>query len=147
MMSLHLYLTKYKALYKDFDNIPEKVGQKIRVAIMNFRYTEVSNSLFAENLLIKQVNNDFLLIFWSEEDVYAYLVNEINIARLEFKGLDYTDLLLYPEFINVKNNFVTIPFRDKKEDFRYMIAPIVVTYGFHVDRLSEGNIIIGEAGK
>lgn len=146
-MSLHLYLTKYKVLYKDFNNIPEKIKQKIRVAIMEFRYTDVNNSLFAENLLIKQVNNAFLLIFWNEKTICAYYVDEINIARLEFINLDYKDKLLYKEFIDVQNNFITIPFRYKTDDFNSMIAPIATTYGFHVDKLSAGNIILGEVGK
>lgn len=143
-MYLHLYLTKYKALYGDFSNIQETVKQKIQVAIMEFRHTDVSNSLFAENLLIKQVNNNFLLIFWDDESICAYYVNEINISRLEFIGLDYKDKLLYPEFIDIIDSFITIPFRSKGADFRYMVAPIIVSYNFNTDSLSEGNIIVGE---
>ena len=143
-MCLHLYLTKYKALYGDFSNIKETIKQKIQVAIMEFRHTEVSNSLFAENLLIKQVSNNFLLIFWDDENICAYYVNEINISRLEFIGLDYKDKLLYPEFINIVDSFITIPFRSKSADFKYMIAPIIVSYSFNTDSLSEGNIIVGE---
>lgn len=143
-MCLHLYLTKYKALYGDFSNIQETVKQKIQVAIMEFRHTEVSNSLFAENLLIKQVSNNFLLIFWDDENICAYYVNEINISRLEFIGLDYKDKLLYPEFINIVDSFLTITFRSKSADFKYMIAPIIVSYSFNTDSLSEGNIIVGE---
>lgn len=143
-MYLHLYLTKYKALYGDFSNIQEIVKQKIQVAIMEFRHTDVSNSLFAENLLIKQVNNNFLLIFWDDESICAYYVNEINISRLEFIGLDYKDKLLYPEFIDIVDGFITIPFRGKGTDFKYMIAPIIISYSFNTDSLSEGNIIVGE---
>lgn len=143
-MCLHLYLTKYKVLYGDFNNIQETVKQKIQVAIMEFRHTDVSNSLFAENLLIKQVNNNFLLIFWDDESICAYYINEINISRLEFIGLDYKDKLLYPEFIDIVNDFITIPFRSKSADFKYMIAPIIVSYSFNTDSLSEGNIIVGE---
>lgn len=143
-MYLHLYLTKYKALYGDFSNIQETVKQKIQVAIMEFRHTDVSNSLFAENLLIKQVNNNFLLIFWNDESICAYYVNEINISRLEFIGLDYKDKLLYPEFIDIVDGFITIPFRGKSTDFKYMIAPIIISYSFNTDSLSEGNIIVGE---
>lgn len=143
-MYLHLYLTKYKALYGDFSNIQETVKQKIQVAIMEFRHTDVSNSLFAENLLIKQVNNNFLLIFWDDESICAYYINEINISRLEFIGLDYKDKLLYPEFIDIVDGFITIPFRGKSTDFKYMIAPIIVSYSFNTDSLSEGNIIVGE---
>ena len=143
-MYLHLYLTKYKALYGDFSNIQDIVKQKIQVAIMEFRHTDVSNSLFAENLLIKQVNNNFLLIFWDDESICAYYVNEINISRLEFIGLDYKDKLLYPEFIDIVDGFITIPFRGKSTDFKYMIAPIIVSYSFNTDSLSEGNIIVGE---
>lgn len=143
-MYLHLYLTKYKALYGDFSNIQDVVKQKIQVAIMEFRHTDVSNSLFAENLLIKQVNNNFLLIFWDDESICAYYVNEINISRLEFIGLDYKDKLLYPEFIDIVDGFITIPFRGKSTDFKYMIAPIIVSYSFNTDSLSEGNIIVGE---
>ena len=139
-MYLHLYLTKYKALYGDFSNIQEIVKQKIQVAIMEFRHTDVSNSLFAENLLIKQVNNNFLLIFWDDESICAYYVNEINISRLEFIGLDYKDKLLYPEFIDIVDGFITIPFRGKSTDFKY----IIVSYSFNTDSLSEGNIIAGE---
>lgn len=142
-MYLHLYLTKYKALYKDFNNIPDKVKQKIRVTITKFNTTEV----FAENLLIKQVDNDFLLIFWDDKNICAYFVNEFNIIVLEFPNLDYSDKLLYKEFVDVKNKFITISFRCKKEDFRAMIAPIAVTYGFHINRLSDKNIIIGEVVK
>lgn len=143
-MYLHLYLTKYKALYGDFSNIQEIVKQKIQVAIMEFRHTDVSNSLFAENLLIKQVNNNFLLIFWDDESICAYYINEINISRLEFIGLDYKDKLLYPEFIDIVDGFITIPFRGKSTDFKYMIAPIIISYSFNTDSLSEGNIIVGE---
>lgn len=142
-MYLHLYLTKYKALYKDFNNIPDKVKQKIRVTITKFNTTEV----FAENLLIKQVDNDFLLIFWDDKNICAYFVNEFNIIVLEFPNLDYSDKLLYKEFVDVKNKFIKISFRCKKEDFRAMIAPIAVTYGFHINRLSDKNIIIGEVVK
>ena len=142
-MLLHLYLTKYKALYKDFNNIPDKVKQKIRVTITKFNTTEV----FAENLLIKQVDNDFLLIFWDDKNICAYFVNEFNIKVLEFPNLDYSDKLLYKEFVDVKNKFITISFRCKKEDFGAMIAPIAVTYGFHINRLSDKNIIIGEVVK
>lgn len=142
-MFLHLYLTKYKALYKDFNNIPDKVKQKIRVTITKFNTTEV----FAENLLIKQVDNDFLLIFWDDKNICAYFVNEFNIIVLEFPNLDYSDKLLYKEFVDVKNKFIKISFRCKKEDFRAMIAPIAVTYGFHINRLSNKNIIIGEVVK
>lgn len=142
-MFLHLYLTKYKALYKDFNNIPDKVKQKIRVTITKFNTTEV----FAENLLIKQVDNDFLLIFWDDKNICAYFVNEFNIIVLEFPNLDYSDKLLYKEFVDVKNKFIKISFRCKKEDFRAMIAPIAVTYDFHINRLSNKNIIIGEVVK
>ena len=143
-MSLHLYLTKYKVLYGDFNNISEKIGQKIRVAIMNFRHTEVDNSLFARNLLIKQVRDNFLLIFWDDNSICAYFVNEINISRLEFPDLDYKDKLLYQEFIDIVDDFVTIPFRSKGEDFKYMVAPIVASYSFNTDALSSENTIIGE---
>lgn len=146
-MYLHLYLTKYKALYEDFSNIQETVKQKIQVAIMEFRHTDVSNSIFAENLLIKQVDNDFLLIFWDDKNICAYFVNEFNIIVLEFPNLDYSDKLLYKEFVDVKNKFIKISFRCKKEDFRAMIAPIAITYGFHINRLSDRNIIIGEVVK
>lgn len=139
-MYLHLYLTKYKALYGDFSNIQETVKQKIQVAIMEFRHTDVSNSLFAENLLIKQVNNNFLLIFWDDDSICAYFVNEINISRLEFPDLDYKDKLLYQEFIDIVDDFVTIPFRSKGEDFKYIIA----SYNFNTDALSSENTIIGE---
>lgn len=139
-MSLHLYLTKYKVLYGDCNNIPEKIGQKIRVAIINFSYTEVDNSLFARNLLIKQVSNNFLLIFWDDDSICAYFVNEINISRLEFPDLDYKDKLLYQEFIDIVDDFVTIPFRSKGEDFKYIIA----SYSFNTDALSSENTIIGE---
>lgn len=139
-MSLHLYLTKYKVLYGDCNNIPEKIGQKIRVAIINFRHTEVDNSLFARNLLIKQVSNNFLLIFWDDDSICAYFVNEINISRLEFPDLDYKDKLLYQEFIDIVDDFVTIPFRSKGEDFKYIIA----SYSFNTDALSSENTIIGE---
>lgn len=143
-MYLHLYLTKYKALYGDFNNTPEIVKQKIQVAIMEFRHTDVSNSLFAENLLIKQVSNNFLLIFWDDDSICAYFVNEINISRLEFPDLDYKDKLLYKEFIDIVDNFITIPFRSKSAAFKYMIAPIIVSYSFNTDILSKGNIIVGE---
>lgn len=142
-MYLHLYLTKYKALYGDFNNIPDKVKQKIRVTITKFNTTEV----FAENLLIKQVDNDFLLIFWDDKNICAYFVNEFSIIVLEFPNLDYSDKLLYKEFVDVKNKFIKISFRCKKEDFRAMIAPIAVTYDFHINRLSDKNIIIGEVVK
>ena len=143
-MSLHLYLTKYKVLYGDFNNIKENVKQKIQVAIMEFRHTDVSNSLFAENLLIKQVDNNFLLIFWDDENICVYYVNEINISRLEFTGLDYKDKLLYPEFIDIVDEFVVIPFKSRGIDFKYMVAPIVASYSFNTDALSSENTIIGE---
>lgn len=143
-MYLHIYLTKYKALYGDFSNIQETVKQKIQVAIMEFRHTDVSNSLFAENLLIKQVDNNFLLIFWDDENICAYYVNEINISRLEFTGLDYKDKLLYPEFIDIVDEFVVIPFKSKDIDFKYMVAPIVASYSFNMNVLSNENTIVGE---
>lgn len=143
-MYLHLYLTKYKALYGDFSNIQETVKQKIQVAIMEFRHTNVSNSLFAENLLIKQVGNNFLLIFWDDENICAYYINEINISRLEFTGLDYKDKLLYEEFIDIVDEFVVIPFKSKDIDFKYMVAPIVASYSFNMNVLSNENTIVGE---
>lgn len=142
-MPLHLYLTKYKTLYRDFNNISEKVKQKIRdIIAMNSKY-----NLFAENLLIKQVSNNFLLIFWDDERICAYFVNAATVIMLEFPDLDYSDKLLYKEFVDIKNEFVIISFRYKKDDFSAMIAPIAVTYGFHMDKLSNENIVVGEVGK
>lgn len=143
MTSLHLYLSKYKMLYQNFDNLQDNVKQKIRIAILNFRHTDIDDSLFGKNLLIKQVNNDFLLIFWDDERICSYLVNEINIARLDFQKLDYTGLRFYPDFLGITENMITIAFKNKEDDFEGMVAPIVCTYVFDINNLSAGNIIVG----
>lgn len=147
-MFLHKYLTKYKLLFYSFDEMPENYIQKIRVAIMDFIHTDVDNNLFSKNMKVLQSGNEFILIFWDTEKFCAYLISEINISKLSFPYLDYSDKVFSVDYTNIDGNILTVHFTYSSDylswqDFDDMPLPIAQTYVFDITKLSENNTVVG----